>query len=326
MMLVGVTSTSAQGSCRCEISSYTGCFIYFTLSSADNCILNFVEQPNSDVECLYYEVSRIELACTVSSSGLPESDLSIDPNLLNIRWYFNNGTEHQLTVGVNVTRTGGNGEAVEVRSTLSISAPSPPVPSVPFTNLTQGSYYCRVEVDEQTMLSNSSQPFIALDVESDEYLQSAVPCDPGRDFSATVRESACAVHSIDKDSATTDPDPFTSPLDITTSLEEGTSTSSNDGGQPTNPPPPSSPGGGSGGGGSPLQVWIYVLVAVAAVFAMIIIILAIMCVGLCLRRSQSTMDSANCKLISRSLVHKVATNAFVILLRLVRKYIMEITI
>lgn len=261
------------------------------------------------MDCLIYEKDRIELACTVSSSGLPDSQLSIDPNLLNIRWYFYNGTEHQLMVGVNVTRTGGNlGEAVEVRSTLSISAlPSP----VPVTNLVQGSYYCRVEVNEQTMLSNSSQSFSALARE--EYFQTADICVDG---GFTVRENSCAVHSIGEDSATTNPDSFTSPLDFTSSPEEGISTKSSDGGQPTNPPPSSSPDGGSGGGGSPLQVWIYVLVAVAAVFAMIIIILAIMCVGLCLRRSQSTMDSANCKLLSTSLIHKVATNAFVILLRL----------
>ncbi len=47
--------------------------------------------------------------------------------------------------------------------------------------------------------------------------------------------------------------------------------------------------GGDGGGKSSetLQLWLYVVVAVAAVFAMIIIILAIMCIGLCLRKSQT---------------------------------------
>ena len=39
--------------------------------------------------------------------------------------------------------------------------------------------------------------------------------------------------------------------------------------------------------GSTLQVWLYVVVAVAAVFAMIIIVLTIMCMGLCLRKSQT---------------------------------------
>ncbi len=48
--------------------------------------------------------------------------------------------------------------------------------------------------------------------------------------------------------------------------------------------------GGDGGGKSSktLQLWLYVVVAVAAVFAMIIIIiLAVMCIGLCLRKSQT---------------------------------------
>ena len=222
-------------------------------------------------------------------------------------------------IGVNVTKTGGNGVAVEIRSTLSISAEQP---QVNVANLVPGSYYCRVEVDDQTMLSNSSQPFIVN--EEGEYFQFGKSC-TGTSFNP-VTEIACAVHSIAEHS-TTNPDSSISDLDTTSLPEEGISTTSSNGGQPTDPPSPSSPGGGSGGGGSPLQVWIYVLVAVAAVFAMIIIILAIMCVGLCLRRSQSTMDSANCKLISRSLVHNIimATNTFVILLRLVRKY-MEITI
>ena len=43
--------------------------------------------------------------------------------------------------------------------------------------------------------------------------------------------------------------------------------------------------GGSGSGRS-LEVWIYVVVAVSAMFAMIIVILAIMFVGVCLRLSR----------------------------------------
>jgi hypothetical protein len=148
------------------------------------------------VDCLIYEVDLIELTCTVSSEGLPDSQLSVDPNELNIRWYINNGTaEHQLMVDANVIRTGVNGEvaASVVSSTLAISAMSP---QVNVANLVQGSYYCRVEVDEQTMLSNSSQPFIVL--EEDTYFQLAAPC---IDVSFnTVKESACAVCSIAEES------------------------------------------------------------------------------------------------------------------------------
>jgi len=43
----------------------------------------------------------------------------------------------------------------------------------------------------------------------------------------------------------------------------------------------------TGGGSTTLQVWLYVVVAIAAVFAMIIIILVILCVGLCLRKSKT---------------------------------------
>lgn len=202
-------------------------------------------------------------------------------------------------VGINVTRReGGNGEAVELTSKLGISAISS---QVNVATLLQGAYYCRVEVDEQKMLSNDSRPFLALDPEV--YLQEAANCND-KMFSAS--ESACAVRTISEERVATNPDSFTSHLDITSSVEIDTSTISNDGHQPTDPPSSSSPGR-SGGGGTTLQVWIYVLVAVAAVFAMIIIILAIMCVGLCLRRSQSTMDSANCKL-PINLVHDIDTS------------------
>jgi hypothetical protein len=246
------------------------------------------------VDCLIYEEDLIELTCTVSSEGLPDSQLSLDPEAFDIRWYFNNGTEHQLMVDTNVISTGGNGGPVEVRSTLGISAfPS----QVNVASLVQGSYYCRVEVDEHTMRTNSSQPFTAQ--EEDAYFQVAAPCSTEMSFTL-VTESACAVHKIAEEppSTTGNSDSVTSHFDTTSSLEGGASTTFTD---TTSPPPSDNPG--RSGGGSPLQVWIYVLVAVAAVFAMIIIILAIMCVGLCLRRSQSTMDSANCKL-STSLLHK----------------------
>ena len=49
------------------------------------------------------------------------------------------------------------------------------------------------------------------------------------------------------------------------------------------------------GGGSSLQVWVYVLVAIAAMFGMIIVVLTIiLCVGFCLKKNKTT-DSFKCE-------------------------------
>ncbi len=44
--------------------------------------------------------------------------------------------------------------------------------------------------------------------------------------------------------------------------------------------------------GSGLQNWVYVLVAIAAVFGMIIVVLAILCIGLCLKKNKTTDSSS----------------------------------
>lgn len=242
------------------------------------------------MDCDLYRADKILLTCTVTSEGVSDSALSLEPsNNLRIRWFFNNGTDRELTTGTNETRReGGNGEHVVISSILAISGSESPPENV--ASLAVGSYYCQVQVNDETMQANSSQQFKALD--PDEYLQSATSCTE-RNFIAG--DSACAVHNIP---TTTSPNPSAVDSDSTSSVQEDTTSKStlSDGNKSTEPAQPS-----PGGGGTTLEVWIYVLVAVAAVFAMIIIILAIMCVGLCLRRSQ-TMDANYSKLPS-SLVH-----------------------
>ena len=218
-----------------------------------------------------------------------------------IRWFFNNGTDHELTYGANETRReGGNGAHVVITSTLAISGTRPPAENA--VRLDVGLYYCRVQVNDNTMRANSSQQFMAATEEL--YLQTSTLClETERSF--IDREMSCAVH-VDTNRITTNPNPSTADTDSTSSVQEGT-TSKSTLGEENQLTGPSQPSPDRNGGGTTLQVWIYVLVAVAAVFAMIIIILAIMCVGLCLRRSQSTMDSANCKL-PINLVHDIDTS------------------
>ena len=102
--------------------------------------MNFIEQPIT-VDCLLYAVPRIILKCTVSSEGLLDS---LDPSRISIKWYFNNGTESEFTVGTNETREGGNGEHIVISSTLTISSFQHAAAS-----LAQGSYYCRVNIADR---------------------------------------------------------------------------------------------------------------------------------------------------------------------------------
>ena len=243
------------------------------------------------------------LTCTVTSDGVQHSALSLNPNSLNIRWFFfNNRTNHEseLTNGTNETRReGGNAVPVVISSTLAISRSS----EGNVANLAVGSYYCRVQVNDPTMHANSSQQFMALT--ENHYLQIASGCDR---TSFVAERNVCAVHNTGTNRVTTNPNPSTvdsNTVDSDLTLEGTTSEATL--GEDKQLTDPAQPSPDRNGGGTTLQVWIYVLVAVAAVFAMIIIILAIMCVGLCLRRSQSTMDT-NCKLPT-SLAHNMDANS-----------------
>ena len=268
----------------------------FVASSAGNCIFRFTEQPVIDARCRIYDVERVELRCTVSSKGSSIAVFAEDPSDVSIRWYHNNGTEHQLRDGINVTkREGGNGVPIVVTSTLGITARAA-ANSVP---IAEGSYYCRVEVipppeSDIAVEPNSSQPF-TVPIYDPTYFDTMTRCANAEFIS---QEITCAVLSV-----TVDPTMTSSESSISTTLPATTTSSTNgdptistgstldDGNQSTELSKQPSP---DENGGDTLQVWIYVLVAVAAVFAMIIIILAIMCVGLCLRRSQ-TMDTNSLK-------------------------------
>ena len=242
----------------------------------DNCILNFTQQPVTEIDCDVYQEPVIVLTCSVvslSQQAFP------DPSLIEIRWFFYNGTEYELTNGVGHTRTGGNGDHVQVTSTLNVSGTS----DQRFAFLGEGFYYCQVQMTDMTVVANSSQRFQVLS--RDEYVQASTNC---RERTFYDNVESCAAYEVTTTDSTTSPIPTTT-LDANNG--DTTTTPQNTSANPTTEPTSTS---SEGQGGGSLEVWIYVLVAVAAVFAMIIIILAIMCVGLCLRRSQ-TMDANSLK-------------------------------
>ena len=249
------------------------CLLLFYIDT-DSCILNFTQQPVTSINCDVYD-TNIEVVLTCSVVSLSAGDI-VDPLDVSFRWYFYNGTEYELSVGINHTRSGGNGVNIQVSSTLQIGE------THNAAYLGQGFYYCQVRMIEIPSTSNFSQRFQVLN--QDGYLQEASSCS-GKTFIDSVQ--TCAVYRVSEELLTTKSETLDMTTRQTPDKEATTATPPVD---RLSSSPSSSIGDVNTNSGETLQVWIYVLVAVAAVFAMIIIILAIMCVGLCLRRSQ-TMDT-----------------------------------
>lgn len=58
----------------------------------------FIEQPVTSAECLLYEAEGIILTYAISEGSF-DSEIPLDPSRISIKWYYNNGTESELTVG-----------------------------------------------------------------------------------------------------------------------------------------------------------------------------------------------------------------------------------
>ena len=237
------------------------------------------------MQTIYCDVYQSDLVLTCSVVSLSTADIA-DPQDVSFRWYFYNGTQYELSVGISHNRSGGNGANVQVTSTLQISGTSQSA-----AYLSQGFYYCQVHMIDMNVVSNFSQRFQVLS--QDHYIRYASSCSETT-FIHSVQ--MCAVYRVIEELRTTK----TETLDMTTAQipdKEATTATPVD---RSSSSPTSSTSDQTISNGETLQVWINVLVAVAAVLAMIIIILAITSVGLCLKRSQ-TMD--NNSLNSEFLAH-----------------------
>ena len=158
---------------------------------AGGCTFLITEQPIASAECLLYEADEIILMCTIISQGIFGSKIPLDSSRINIKWYHNNGTESELTVGTNETRReGGNGDPIRISSTLAISL----IRQHDANTLAQGSYYCRVSIAGwPSGVSNSSQRFTVL--HKDDYLQYGSSCS-GQTFIDRDVNTTCIVHSV----------------------------------------------------------------------------------------------------------------------------------
>ena len=244
----------------------------------------YTEQPPATLNCSPEE--QIQLKCKVTGPHNPH-----DPRL-GIRWFRNS---EQLQNSSTFTLTSLS-EGNNITSTLTVQD----------WERNPGSYHCQLSIDGNT---SQTIPSVSLELDDQQNRPGLPDCRSSTFFQTEPRCATAHMTRLPSPSVTTTPMLLitsttqtlvtshpslnTSPLPtpsptVTTGDVISPSTSSATNRPPTSPtsdmftdsstdPQPT----------TPLQVWLYVVVAVAAVFAMIIIILVIMCVGLCLRKSKT---------------------------------------
>ena len=237
----------------------------------DNCILNFTQQPVTQVECNVYEQPVIVLTCSVESLS---HEAFPDTSVIEIRWYFNNGTEHELTTGVDHRRMGGTWDPVQVTSTLNISGTF----NQRFSSLGEGFYYCQVDITDMAVVSNFSQRFQVLS--RNEHLQISSRCN-GEPFIANIE--SCAAYQVTTDVlATTEIAQTTTQASDNQNENTDSSTHSEVTWQPTTSDENQKSEGIT-------NVWVYVLIGVVAILLIIIVTLIVFGITLCQRLSRPSI-------------------------------------
>lgn len=252
--------------------------IYFYFYFAE-CLYQYLRQPPSEItDCNpYSSTSNLVLECQAS---VPTSEV----DGAEIQWFNRN---QRITLndfiplaGIEqVTESEGDTDRSIVTSTLTLDGER----FITTDGDGSGSYHCQIVVGGSDAAAISDQ----LVINSQDTYSSIT-----EDCSDTYSEEtiSCAYSPT-----TTTPTASAAPATPTTPSTEYSNTTDSailpeTTAPPTAPPtsPPTSPGGGTDTAeGSPLQVWVYVLVAIAAVFGMIIVVLAILCVGLCLKKNKT---------------------------------------
>ncbi len=247
----------------------------------------YIEQPPATIDCNPYRGGILRLQCALTAAL--ESNVSIN-------WYHNRTT--QLTDVEQSSAENINVLKETFRSILTVTSPEPATSS--------GDYHCQAAVDGNNL--HPSDTF-TLSGDPDDVIEFMVlrDCEDSSTFFAS--STKCADVSP-TEPATTPTTPPPQPSQSQTTLPTTTAPSlpttvggaaaTNSPGSTTKDDITTSNTQNNDSTGAPntvpetLQVWIYVLVGVAAVFGIIIVILAIMCVGLCVRRSK-TQDSHTIK-------------------------------
>ena len=260
---------AGKGKGESRISTKTA---FFSFTNTEHCEYQYTAEPPGEIRnCNPYN-EGLNLGCNVTASSDPDYE---------IRWFHNNsdGVIRQLfNEDTDVSITCGSSTGM-LRMDCQIRIQ-------PQQSSDIGHYYCQIHLSNRSALTPSSS-FHLMDNEF--YVNMAEQedlCDefdgsvaPETEKCAEIISSPTPSSSLSIVSPTTQLSPMTTPTESTTASGGTTTDDSNT---------------DASEGSSGLQTWLYVVVAVAAVFAMIIIILAIVCVGLCLRKSQ-TMDVESLK-------------------------------
>ena len=211
---------------------------------------------------------------------------SVGSSRVEIQWFFNDTTSQEI---LHITDT----DSFPPLSAISYLGNQTVVDGdmwtlssrITFSSLSylihQGMYFCQVALDGNIALFSPSDGLLVETEEIGEYLNFH-PCSDA----LSKHTMKCAGNLSSSTSLTTSvPTSAASPLH-TTSTAPPLRTTSAASLQHTEA---SSPSTADSSRGTPtLSLWVYVLVAIAAVFGMIIVVLTILCVGLCLKKNKTT--------------------------------------
>ena len=254
-----------------------------------DCAYRYLLEPNPDITCNPWSTSSVlKVQCRAS---YPTS-LGVTTE---IRWFFNGNRINDTMPSsfpplqaIVVDPNTIDGSKTIISSTLILQGGTD-------DSIYNGNYYCRILINDLYYTNRSGIMALAT---QDNYI-SGQPCqieglqsgianrcagDP-RVTPTTMEEMSVSMSTIEM-SVTSD--------DIDTVLTASTTSNMTE----DTTPSPTVTGTGDNTQGSPLQVWVYVLVAVAAVFGMIIVVLTILCVGLCLKKNKTEDGTYKRKLLS----------------------------
>ena len=247
------------------------------------CDVSYLKEPFPSVQCNPYSASSMfSLQCQVQAPA------PVIPRL-EILWFFTNTSVDTVQISA-ATLT--SFRSIENETGMSGQLLTSTINFGRFTNpIHAGGYFCRVALDGNTA-SFSASTVQTYTVETDTILNEN-PCGGANVHTRSVM-MICAGNISDSTTSGQVTESSTAIQQPTSAIISSTPLPSS---LPSLPPTSDASLGGSVGGttisqpqtGRPaLSLWVYVLVGVAAVFAMIIIVLTILCIGLCLKKNKTT--------------------------------------
>ena len=244
------------------------------MSSLLDCFYEYQRQPPTELDCNPYNGMRVE--CEV----LAPVSVGVD---VEIQWFYNDEQIMLDSFPVGTEITVEVDEENENIRTSTLVFPSS------FYDIYRGNYHCQIVVNGNFTAPSQSLSLVDEEIYiffPDQFCLVAQAVDVSKCAGRATIAPPCPSATTQPDntgtSTTTSSPPLTSTLSPSpspTNLPSSggtTDTATNPNVGSTNEPT-----------GETLQVWVYVLVTIAAVFGMIIVVLSILCVGLCLKKNKT---------------------------------------